>query len=133
MFLYSIIPFLIMSISNTLIVIKTWYKNNLRQSSQTSPQAFKSAVKMKRATASQLVLSSLFLVMTLPSTFAYGIFIKYKNDLSYLFYVLDYILYLHNSTLFFRCFIAYFRFRKLVIRYLLKFLQPFRNILCEKK
>ena len=121
-----------MTVFNVLLMKKTWFKPKLNQSLN-NKQIMKAHEKKKRATASQLALSSLFLVMTLPTTIAYGIFINLKSDFSLVFAFLDYLLFFHNSALFLRCFISYRRFRQIVARFFAKIILPLRRINKSKK
>lgn len=133
MFLYSIVPFLLMTICNVLLMKKTWFMKGSNQSLPSNKQIIKSHEKRKRATASQLLLSSLFLAMTLPTTFAYGIFFHLKSEFSLIFAFLDYLLFFHNSALFLRCFFSYRRFRQIVTRFFSRIAWPLRIIHIKKK
>ncbi len=132
MCLYSIVPFLLMTIFNVLLMKKTWFKPKLDRTVPFNRQIIKGHMKRKRATASQVVLSSLFLLMTLPTSFAYGVFLSLKEEDSIVFACLDYLLFFHNSALFLRCFISYRRFRQIFIKFLFKIMRPLRSIRLSK-
>ena len=138
MMLYSIVPFFLMTIFNVLLVKKTRFKQ--RKSGQESANGTKNASrinkfdeKKRRATISQLVLTILFLVMTLPTSVAYGALFKYKDQNEFAFSVMDNILFVHNAAQFVKCFISYRRFRKIATTFVCKWIRPVRSVFNGKR
>jgi hypothetical protein len=114
--LYPSIPVCIMFIFNILLIKKTvsLYKNK-RSNHHTS--------KKRNLTWSLLYITFLFIIMTLPSSVAYGFFDDFFNStksLQSVIVILDYLSFLNRSTLFFDCFLTNIIFRKNVIKKLKK-------------
>lgn len=111
---YNIIPFSVMIIFNILLIITTLIDD---KSSRylSNKKALKSMKKKRRLTISILSISFSFIIMTTPSSMAYGFFsddlIKIKNGLLIL-HLLDSIAFLFHCSLFFNCFITNTKFRK---------------------
>lgn len=119
--LYSIAPFFTMTLFNILLV-----RTCLGSKTKHDKQRSKAENKKRRATFSQLILTMLFLVMTLPTSVGYGVFYQYRADFSTIFTIFDYFLFMHNASVFLRCFVSYRRFRKITLNFLFKIIQPLR-------
>jgi hypothetical protein len=73
MSIYSLIPFAIMMIFNSLIIYKTFkVSRNLNRNDIQSVNSYK---KKRRMTMSLVVVTSLFLIFTLPNNIFYGFFL----------------------------------------------------------
>ena len=107
MIFYIVIPFLVMTIFNFLLII------NIRNSRESS----KSAAKKRNLTLTLFLLCFLFIAMTAPGTLLYGYF--YDSVLASLSlstaFLIDDVSYLNHSMLFFTCFISNKKFRRTVI------------------
>jgi len=109
LFIYSFIPFLIMTIFNLLLIKKT------QLSKKISPSC--NQANKKNLTYTLLTISTAFLIMTLPSTIMYGFFLDmFKNQVTInIFYLLDNVSFLYHTTLFFNCFLSNLKFRFTVL------------------
>lgn len=129
LFLYSFIPFTIMAIFNFLLIRKT------RLSKKITPIGITQKSKdRKNLTYTLFKISIAFILMTLPSTIAFG----FLNDSNFdyimnkviLFKLLDNLSFFHHTTLFFTCFLSNFTFRNSVLNIIqvikCKFLKHFK-------
>ena len=125
LFLYSFFPFVIMTVFNILLIriIKVSKKVNsvsvLRDGSNNNHQ------NKKNLTSTLLIISFLFLLMTLPSTIAFSFLIEIHDNnqtAKSIFHLLDYLSFLYHTTLFFNCFMTNLKFRNFVFN-------KFKNIL----
>jgi hypothetical protein len=112
--LYNLIPFSIMMVFNILLIrkIRSSLKDkNLKINSKKE--------NIKRNVISILVITFLFLIMTMPASIAYGFF--HDKLTPTILTALDVFSFLNNSTLFFTCFFTNSRFRKVIFNWLKKF------------
>lgn len=123
MVFYNIIPFGIMIIFNTLLIV------NLRRMTKKRPEEYKSGPKKRsprrqNLTISLLILTFIFLIMTLPSSLFFGFFYygKVKNMDRSVAFLIDDISFLNNSMLFFISFVSNRNFRNAIF----DFFQPLR-------
>jgi hypothetical protein len=114
LFIYSFIPFLIMTIFNLLLMKKTQLSKRIGPSSvNKSNQANK-----KNLTYTLLTISTAFLIMTLPSTIMHGFFYYIINNgdiILNIFYLLDNVAFFNHTTLFFNCLLSNLKFRNSVL------------------
>ena len=104
--LYSLVPFVIMGAFNVLLIKKISLK---KRNYSTSNQKMDS---VKKNIQSLLVITFLFLIMTVPTSIAYGFFPGKVSNL--VLFALDDLSFLNNSILFFTCFLTNFKFRKTI-------------------
>ena len=104
--LYSLIPFIIMLIFNILLIKRITRMKNMNKGSAI------------RNIKSILVITFLFLIMTVPSSVAYGFFMQTSPKKVLL--LLDDLSFLNNSILFFTFFLTNLKFRKIIIDYFKK-------------
>jgi hypothetical protein len=120
--LYSAVPSIIMCIFNSLLIFKSL-------SGGKSLTAHKSNKKM-RLTISLVIITVLFLVMTLPSSIAFAFF---ANDLFASEYggivlkLLDFLSFLNRSTLFISCYLTNVKFKKIINEYISRMTFCFRK------
>jgi hypothetical protein len=111
MFIYSLIPFAIMMIFNSLIIYKTFkMSRNLNRNNLQSVNAFR---KKQQMTISLLIVTFIFLIMSLPNTIYFGFFSDYNKN-GKLSVLLDHIGFMHHSTLFFSLYFTNNYFRRAI-------------------
>ena len=100
LFLYSIIPTIIMIIFNSLIIKKTI---NLGKSlNQNDKRAIRLNKKKKNMTVSLLIITFMFLLLTLPNSIYFSCYLLIFNTLNNrAIGCLNFLTFLHHSTLFF--------------------------------
>jgi hypothetical protein len=113
MSIYSLIPFAIMTLFNSLIIYKTFKIS--RNLNANDIQSFNSYRKKLRMTVSLVVITSLFLLFTLPNTIFFGFFFlkNHDNDF-YIGGLTNHLVFLHHSTIFFSLFFTNIYFRKAI-------------------
>jgi hypothetical protein len=120
--LYSAVPSVIMCIFNSLLIFKSL-------SGGKSQNAKRNNRKMK-LTISLVIITALFLVMTLPSSIAFAFFnydllsFEYGNIILKL---LDFLSFLNRSTLFISCYLTNVKFKKIINKNILKVIFYFRK------
>ena len=111
--IYSVIPTLWMSVFNFLIILKTLHlAKNLNRNNSQSIKLFK---KRKKMTASLVIITFLFMIISFPDSIYFAFF--RSDDLIRLGQLLDCILFLQHSTLFFSLYFSNIYFRKAVSRF----------------
>lgn len=116
MFFYSFIPGTIMAVFNILLIYTTLRPNKQAMSSAD----VKAAKKKRNLTVSLLVVTSAFIVLTFPSTIAYGYFSDYLYTVPYgrfLLELFDYFSFFNHVCMFFFTFITHQKFRNIVLFY----------------
>ena len=119
-FIYCFFPFLIMTVFNIFLIRKTRLSrkiNNITNKISAKINNESNQLNKKNLTHTLLIISIAFLIMTLPSTIAYGFLAeKYKNNetIMNIFYLLDYLASFNHSILFFHCFFSNKKFRMCV-------------------
>ena len=108
--IYSLITFMVMSITNILLIKKT---SLTKKPGALLNKKSKSDIKKWRATVSQLIITVLFLVFSLPTSILYGFFIDVVNIK--ILFLIDSLSFLYNSSIFLICFVSYVRFRRVII------------------
>lgn len=118
LFIYNIIPFLIMITFNCLLVknIYSAKKSSEKYKTNSNTNSPRSLSKTNRLTISLLFLTFLFLVMTMPATILFAYFYDFiaANFSPTLMVLLDDISFLNHSTLFFVCLISNAKFRRVL-------------------
>jgi hypothetical protein len=122
MFLYSFIPATIMLTFNVLLIYTTLLPNRADESRRTSvAESSQTLAKKRKLTISLLVISFAFIILTLPSTIAWGFFADWMYatlpwaNLTLDF--LDYFSFLNHVSVFLSCFFTNNKFRKVVISF----------------
>lgn len=114
MYIYTIAPFIIMLSFNSLLIYATISKRlSLTKESSKSQQ------RKRNLTISLLVVTFSFLIMTVPSTIAFGYLYEYLISLSYgrtIANALDVLSFLNHSSLFMTCYISNVKFRQIIIK-----------------
>lgn len=113
MIFYIIIPFLIMITFNTLLIV------NLKHKLSKFPNNGQILVKRRpNLTVSLIILSFLFLVMTIPGTMLFGFFFEdILSNLNQTFiFLIDDITFLNHAMIFFISFLSNKKFRKAIIQ-----------------
>ena len=105
--LYNLIPFIIMIIFDILLIRKIRFSLKDKNSNSNTKK-----VNIQRNVMSILLITFIFLIMTMPASIAYGFF-YYKLSPTVLT-LLDVFSFLNNSTLFFTCFFTNSKFRKVI-------------------
>jgi hypothetical protein len=108
--IYSLITFMVMSITNILLIKKT---SLTKKQGALINKKSKSDIKKWRATVSQLIITVLFLVFSLPTSILYGFFMDVVN--TKILFLIDSLSFLYNSSIFLICFVSYVRFRRVII------------------
>jgi hypothetical protein len=108
---YSILPFILMIIFNSLLIKRTFglKSKNTNQ---------KDKNRRKSLTFSLLFITISFLIMTLPTQICYSFFLSdflYDETLNNILVLLDCLSFFNHSSLFFSCFITNRKFREIVI------------------
>jgi hypothetical protein len=119
--LYSFIPFLVMGTFNILLIKKISFQKRDYSKSNKKFEGF------KRNIQSLLVITFLFLIMTVPTSIAFGFFETKTSNL--VLFALDDLSFLNNSLLFFTCFFTNLKFRKVFFNILRKTKKSVTNIL----
>ena len=127
LFLYNFFPFVIMTIFNLLLIKKTRFSKKISPGIEAHKNYSKQSNK-KNLTYSLLLISTSFLIMTLPSAIAFGLMIEFYKESNQtaksIFNLLDYISFLNHTSLFFNCFLTNLKFRNFMIDF-------FRLIKCK--
>lgn len=107
--MYSIILALIMFVSNTLIILKTIQLG--RYLDQKNKQSIKLFQKKRHMTVSLLIITFLFLVMTLPGSIYFAGFKQAYNDYNFIEACLNFLMFSHHGSLFLSLYFSnnYFR------------------------
>jgi len=112
MSIYSIIPFATMTFFNSLIIYQTLnIKQNLNRSNLQSVNIYR---KKQQMTISLVIVTFIFLIMTLPNAIFFGFFSDNIRISKYIGILLDHIGFLHHSTLFFSLYFTNIYFRKAI-------------------
>jgi hypothetical protein len=118
LFIYTVIPFTLMLISNTLLIIKTFQLKSSSNSANKYQHGGKQKSKSNRLTFSLLYLTFSFIVMNLPGVFSYLSFVKTffssTKTLTNILIIMDYLAYLNHANLFFDCLLVNIIFRKVI-------------------
>lgn len=115
LFIYSIIPFIIMFIFNILLISKTLITN--KSSMKKSKEALKSMRKKRKLTISILVITFGFIVMTMPVSFVFTFVRGPIEALKYGRIILDllnFISFSFHASLFSTCFMSNIKLRNFV-------------------
>jgi len=111
MSIYTLIPFAIMMIFNSLIIYKTFKMS--RNLNRNDIQSVNTHKKKQQMTISLLIVTFIFLITSLPNTIFFSFYYTYGNDIhKYIGGLTDHLLFLYHSTLFFSLFFTNTYFRK---------------------
>lgn len=112
LYIYNFVPFLIMLVFNLLLVYKIVRISNPNLQSPSS----KNQKSKNKQTISLVIITFLFVVMTLPSNVFFGYF-QGKTSLvtGSIFVFWDFLGFLNRASLFFSCFITNLKFRSIVL------------------
>lgn len=97
--IFSVIPFVLMTIFNGLIIKAVFISSNLK-----AEKNIKLTRKKKRVTITLVLVTVFFLIMTLPSTIFFGYFFDYFYSLEFgpsLMIIMDSLSFLNSSSIFF--------------------------------
>jgi hypothetical protein len=122
---YCLIPFLIMTTFNILLLFKSIINRKTLSSTKS-----KTDKNIRQITISLIVISMNFLLMTLPANIAFGYFHKIllKTDHgNFILHFLDIFLFFNHSSLFITCYITNIHYKKVIKIYLKKFFCIFRK------
>jgi len=120
--LYSAVPSVIMCIFNSLLIFKSLSGGKSLTTSKNN--------KKIRLTISLVIITVLFLVMTLPSSIAFAFFSKDLFAYEYggiILKLLDFLSFLNRSTLFLSCYLTNVKFKKIINEYILRMIFCFRK------
>jgi hypothetical protein len=116
-FIYNFIPFVIMTMFNFLLFKKTTFSKRICPTA-TKKMNFNNRSNKKNLTHTLLTISTVFIIMTLPSSIAYGYLIETYGEnpvVVRIFHLLDHLAFLYHTTLFFNCLISNIKFRNCVL------------------
>lgn len=126
--IFTLIPFILMTIFNGLLIRSIITAGST--ASQDKSKSNKMSQRKKRVTASLILVTGLFLVLTLPTSICFGFFYSYfinnHNGQRYLV-ILDCISFLNSSSLFFITFATNSKFRSVIWNYLKNFREIYIN------
>jgi hypothetical protein len=117
LFIYSFIPATIMMIFNSMLIYTTLIPLKNGPASNESESALR---KKRKVTISLLVVTFSFILLSLPANIVWGYMSDWVGELEWgtlVFNVLDYILFLNHSNMFFFCYISNKKFRSVVNSY----------------
>jgi hypothetical protein len=130
--LYNFIPFILMAIFNTLLLMKTFGTNSNRKKSTTQDKKAKLNNRRKRRlTISLFIITFGFIVMTLPGSIVYGFFFDLLRPTAVGHAVLiacDCFLFSQHAMLFFMCLITNIFFRQAIVELFQKMSSKCRNV-----
>lgn len=118
---YELIPFILMLIFNCLLVRVTFFiftKKSVKYNDN-GHRAIRNK-RMKSLTISLIILTLVFITLTLPATILYNYFYNYFQSTSTLKLVItliDYLTYINHSVIFFNCLISNLKFRNVFIKF----------------
>lgn len=114
--IFSVIPFIVMTIFNGLL-IKNILVSNKSIKSQSN---VKSISKKKRATFSLVLVTVFFLIMTLPASIFFGYFFDHFYNLTFgpsLLIIMDSLSFMNSSSIFFITLATNSKFRQVLSKY----------------
>jgi hypothetical protein len=115
MVVYNFLPFAIMAVFNTLLIIKTI---DVGKSSQLNKnQNSKMTKKRNRLTISLVIITFVFIFATLPATILFGFFLNILSSSAIghaILIIFDSIMFLQHSSIFFTSFLSNYKFRYIV-------------------
>lgn len=120
-YVYTIFPFILMTVFNLLLIVKTLLPNKNKKNlskNNNMPSNFKANQDKAKMTRSILAITVSFLVLTLPADIAFGYFYESYDSAPWLFNLLDLIAFFHQSVLFLNCFTTNNKFRHRVVHFM---------------
>ena len=116
---YNFIPFFIMCIFNTLLIVKTVRRNtNVSKSKALDRQQLRANRRKRRFTVSLCIITVGFIIMTLPASVLYAFFVDVlfpTYDGHAVLISMDCFLFSQHAIMFLMCFITNVYFRRFVI------------------
>jgi hypothetical protein len=112
-YLYSFVPFLIMCTFNVLLIVRT-----VRNRQTASNESARQASQRRRMTITLLIITFAFIIMTIPSTIAFGYLYEILQATGWgriLQVLIDYMSFLNHSSIFFTCTFTNKKFRQSVV------------------
>ena len=117
MFIYSFIPFVIMTIFNVLLIKKMRLSIKINHVIVSNNNNNNNHSNKKNISLTLLIISFVFLVMTFPSTIAFSFLADIQDNNATarsIFHLLDHLSFLYHTTLFFNCYLTNLKFRNFV-------------------
>jgi hypothetical protein len=132
---YELIPFILMLIFNCLLVRVTFFMFGKKSSKyHLNGHLAMRNKRMKNLTMSLIVLTLVFIILTLPATILYNYFYTYfqsTSTLKLIITLIDYFTYINHSLIFINCLISNLKFRNIFFKFLSNIILKIKNFKCQ--